>query len=89
MGAMREILAVDERIDTGDCTRDASGSLVGNAVRPVARATWCRRRATMRVRTLSTPRAIKKGIKQVEGYRKELESIYGGKWTAVVDTYKP
>ena len=35
------------------------------------------------------PRAIAKGIKQVEGYRKELESIYGGKWTAVVDTYKP
>jgi RHS repeat-associated protein len=33
-------------------------------------------------------RAIKRGTKQVEAYRQELEKEYGGKWTAAVDTYQ-
>ncbi|WP_373372352.1 hypothetical protein [Polyangium mundeleinium] len=33
-------------------------------------------------------RAIKRGEKQVEGYRKELEAKEGGTWTGTVETYK-
>jgi hypothetical protein len=33
-------------------------------------------------------RAMKRGQKQVEGYRKELEQVTGQKWTSHVDTYK-
>ncbi len=32
--------------------------------------------------------AVKRGEKQVEGYRQELERTTGEKWTAVVDTYQ-
>ncbi|MEW6747783.1 MAG: hypothetical protein AB1486_34075 [Planctomycetota bacterium] len=34
------------------------------------------------------PRAVKRGEKQVEGYRKELGETTGEKWTSGVDTYK-
>jgi hypothetical protein len=33
-------------------------------------------------------RAMKRGEKQVEQYRKELENEYGGKWRGNVETYK-
>jgi hypothetical protein len=33
-------------------------------------------------------RAVKRGQKQVERYRQELEKEYGGTWTGVVETYK-
>jgi hypothetical protein len=33
-------------------------------------------------------RAKKRGAKQVEEYREELEREYGGDWTSVVDTYQ-
>ncbi|PZF75504.1 hypothetical protein DK847_18495 [Aestuariivirga litoralis] len=35
------------------------------------------------------PKAISRGQKQVETYRKELESLYGGSWKSYVDTYRP
>lgn len=35
------------------------------------------------------PRAISLGQKQVETYRKELESLLGGQWNSYVDTYRP
>ena len=35
------------------------------------------------------PRAISDGLRQVEKYRKELESLFGGNWTAMLDTYSP
>jgi RHS repeat-associated protein len=35
----------------------------------------------------NNPKAIKRGEKQVEGYRKELEKMYGGKWTGRVQSY--
>jgi hypothetical protein len=35
------------------------------------------------------PRAIKRGEKQVEGYRKEFQKEHGGHWTGKVETYKP
>lgn len=34
------------------------------------------------------PRAIKRGEKQVETYRRELEEWRGGKWTGQVETYE-
>lgn len=34
------------------------------------------------------PRAIRRGEKQVEGYKEELEQITGEKWTSYVDTYR-
>lgn len=34
------------------------------------------------------PRAVKRGEKQVEGYRQELEKEHGGDWTGTVETYK-
>lgn len=33
-------------------------------------------------------RAVKRGEKQVEGYRKELEKVTGDDWTSAVDTYQ-
>jgi RHS repeat-associated protein len=33
-------------------------------------------------------RAVKRGEKQVEGYRKELQEEHGGDWTSSVETYK-
>jgi len=36
-----------------------------------------------------TPRAIRRGERQVEEYRKELESLTGDPWNARVETYKP
>lgn len=35
----------------------------------------------------NTPSQIRRGKKQVEGYRKELEAMTGQKWTSNVDTY--
>ena len=35
----------------------------------------------------NNPRAVRRGEKQVERYRQELEDIEGGDWTGVVDTY--
>jgi RHS repeat-associated protein len=32
-------------------------------------------------------RAIQRGEKQVEGYREELQNVYGGEWTKKVETY--
>lgn len=34
------------------------------------------------------PRAIKRGEKQLEGYRQEAEKEFGGQWKAELDTYK-
>ncbi len=34
------------------------------------------------------PRAIARGWRQVEGYRKELEEMTGQIWTSIVDTYR-
>jgi len=34
------------------------------------------------------PRAIRRGMKQLEGYRKELEHATGEKWTSHLDTYR-
>ena len=34
-------------------------------------------------------RGIRRGEKQVEGYRKELEQVTGQPWTSKVDTYRP
>jgi hypothetical protein len=34
-------------------------------------------------------RAIKRGEKQVEGYKNELQNTSGGKWTGKVETYGP
>ncbi len=34
------------------------------------------------------PRAIKRGEKQLEGYRSEAEKNFGGQWTSKLDTYK-
>lgn len=36
----------------------------------------------------NNPRAIKRGEKQVEKYRRELEDKHGGQWTGQVDTYE-
>ena len=36
----------------------------------------------------NNPRAIRRGEKQVDGYRKELEQMTGEKWTSHVDTYQ-
>ena len=33
------------------------------------------------------PRAVARGEKQVEGYRKELQEEHGGTWTSSVETY--
>ena len=33
-------------------------------------------------------RAVRRGERQVEGYRKELEQTTGEKWTSTVDTYR-
>jgi hypothetical protein len=35
-----------------------------------------------------TPRAVRRGEKQVEGYRRELEEMTGESWTGTVETYK-
>jgi hypothetical protein len=35
------------------------------------------------------PRAQKRGERQVEGYRRELEEERGGEWKGKVDSYKP
>ena len=45
---------------------------------------------TRNVRELKpdNPRAIRRGQKQVEGYRQELEQD-GSTWTSNVDTYQP
>lgn len=37
----------------------------------------------------NNPRAIKRGEKQVETYRRELEEWRGGEWTGQVETYEP
>ena len=37
----------------------------------------------------NTPSGLTKGIKQVDGYRQELESTYGGTWTSIIETYQP
>lgn len=34
------------------------------------------------------PRAVRRGERQVEGYKKELEQMTGDKWTSHVDTYR-
>jgi hypothetical protein len=34
-------------------------------------------------------RAVKRGEKQVEGYRQELQEMTGEDWTSAVDTYQP
>lgn len=36
-----------------------------------------------------TPRAVKRGERQVEEYRRELEETEGGSWSGKVETYKP
>ncbi|AKJ07780.1 Hypothetical protein AA314_09406 [Archangium gephyra] len=36
----------------------------------------------------NNPRAIKRGEKQVETYRRELEEKRGGQWTGQVETYE-
>ncbi|HZI05908.1 MAG TPA: hypothetical protein VEZ71_17895 [Archangium sp.] len=36
----------------------------------------------------NNPRAIKRGEKQVETYRRELEERRGGQWTGQVETYE-
>ena len=33
------------------------------------------------------PRQIKIGTKQLEGYLKEIEEVFGDGWTTVLDTY--
>ncbi|MBL1227061.1 hypothetical protein [Enterococcus sp. BWR-S5] len=33
------------------------------------------------------PNQIKLGNKQLQGYLEEIESIYGGKWNVILDTY--
>ncbi|HWS53291.1 MAG TPA: hypothetical protein VN228_04165, partial [Pyrinomonadaceae bacterium] len=35
----------------------------------------------------NNPRAIRRGERQVEGYRQELEQVFGPGWTSYVDTY--
>lgn len=35
----------------------------------------------------NNPNAIRKGERQIEQYRQELQKEYGGDWTGVVDTY--
>ncbi len=35
------------------------------------------------------PRAIREGNRQLERYRQELESLYGGNWTSHLDLYRP
>jgi hypothetical protein len=35
------------------------------------------------------PRALKRGERQVEGYRRELEKERGGEWKGKVESYKP
>ncbi len=37
----------------------------------------------------NNPSAMRRGERQVEGYRKELEQVTGEKWTGVVETYSP
>ncbi len=32
-------------------------------------------------------RQIKNGTKQLENYLKEIEDVFGDRWTAVLDTY--
>jgi hypothetical protein len=46
---------------------------------------------TRNVRELKpdNPRAVARGRRQVEAYRKELEKMTGQKWTSNVDTYNP
>ena len=33
------------------------------------------------------PAQIRKGKKQLQGYVEELEKVYGGKWSSILDTY--
>lgn len=35
------------------------------------------------------PSAVAKGQRQVEGYRQELQNIFGGIWKAIVERYQP
>jgi hypothetical protein len=35
------------------------------------------------------PRSVKRGRRQLERYRQELESEFGGSWTAFLDVYTP
>jgi histidinol-phosphate/aromatic aminotransferase/cobyric acid decarboxylase-like protein len=35
----------------------------------------------------NNPNAIRVGEKQVEAYRQELETMFGGKWTSRIETY--
>jgi hypothetical protein len=35
----------------------------------------------------NNPRAVRKGERQVEGYRQELEQVTGETWTSSVETY--
>jgi RHS repeat-associated protein len=37
----------------------------------------------------NNPRAVRRGERQVERYRQELEATYGGNWRSYVDTYDP
>ena len=36
----------------------------------------------------NNPNAVRQGRRQVEQYRRELQSEYGDDWTGVVDTYE-
>ena len=66
--------------------------------RPVPFGIWAglqstARRATAARRVCSqqlpdNERAVGRGERQVEGYQRELESITGQVWTAIVDTYR-
>ncbi|WP_434408026.1 hypothetical protein [Geobacillus thermoleovorans] len=35
----------------------------------------------------NNPRAIKKGLKQLKAYKKEVEKIYGKGWRTVLEVY--
>ncbi len=44
---------------------------------------------TVRELKPDNPRAVRRGQRQVEGYRQELEDLTGESWTGVVDVYRP
>lgn len=35
----------------------------------------------------NNPNQIRKGTKQLAGYLEEIESVFGGGWSSVLDTY--
>jgi hypothetical protein len=43
---------------------------------------------TIRELKPDNPRAIEEGKRQLQGYIRELQKEFGGKWTGILDTYK-